>query len=67
MRAFNRMPNDYYLMDKKEDDGKNEANGQGDIDDELLDDFFDFVVLDKELIESQIGNKGKSKKDLKKM
>jgi len=34
-------------------------------DDDIDDDFFDFVVLDKAQIELAMGNKGKSKKDKK--
>ena len=61
------MPNDYYLMDEnkaKKAGGAEESTGPTDQDiDDLADDFFDFIVLDKDAIESQMGGKGKSKKD----
>ena len=50
------MPNDYYLMtdDKAKKGGAaEESTGPTDQDiDDLADDFFDFIVLDKDAIES---------------
>ena len=53
-RSINRMPNDFYLMDesqKKAGDAGDPANGDDLNIDDLADDFFEFVVLDKEAIE----------------
>ena len=44
------MPNDYYLVNGDKSEEKNAAGDAAYPDDDELDDFFDFVILDKDEI-----------------
>lgn len=47
------MPNDYYLMDSDQNAGGNKGDENDmELNDNDVDDFFDFIVLDKEHIEA---------------
>ena len=49
-RSINRMPNDYYLTNGDKTAEKNASGDAAYPDDDELDDFFDFVIIDKDEI-----------------